>query len=154
VHERRLDPPIRRAIEEPRQPTRRMGGERHPHRTEPYRGLALSSQGTMPGSPAGWRWHRATTDALSRLANPAYAARMPTMNISLPESLRAFVEEQISQRRYGTTSEYVRDLIRRDQDRQHLRSLLLAGAAAEPGPVVDSRYFDELRDEVDLASGG
>ncbi len=79
---------------------------------------------------------------------------MPTMNISLPESLRAFVEEQISQRRYGTTSEYVRDLIRRDQDRQHLRSLLLAGAAAEPGPVVDSRYFDELRDEVDLASGG
>ncbi|MFP4148004.1 MAG: type II toxin-antitoxin system ParD family antitoxin [Nitriliruptoraceae bacterium] len=31
---------------------------------------------------------------------------MPTMNISLPESLRAFVEEQISRRRYGTTSEY------------------------------------------------
>ncbi len=79
---------------------------------------------------------------------------MPTMNISLPESLRAFVEEQVSQRRYGTTSEYVRDLIRRDQDRQHLRNLLLAGAAAEPGPVVDSRYFDELRGEVDLTSGG
>jgi antitoxin ParD1/3/4 len=33
------------------------------------------------------------------------------MNISLPESPRAFVEEQVSQRRYGTTSEYVRDLI-------------------------------------------
>ncbi len=79
---------------------------------------------------------------------------MPTMNISLPESLRAFVEEQISQRRYGTTSEYVRDLIRRDQDRQHLRNLLLAGATSEPGPVVDSRYFDDLRNEVDLASGG
>lgn len=79
---------------------------------------------------------------------------MPTMNISLPESLRAFVEEQVSQRRYGTTSEYVRDLIRRDHDRQHLRDLLLAGATSEPGPVADGRYFDELRDDADLTPGG
>lgn len=71
---------------------------------------------------------------------------MPTMNISLPESLRASVEDQIAQRRYGTTSEYVRDLIRRDQDRQHLRGLLLAGAASDQGRVADGRYFDELRD--------
>lgn len=79
---------------------------------------------------------------------------MPTMNVSLPESLRAFVDDQIAQRRYGTTSEYIRDLIRRDQDRQHLRDLLLAGATSEPGPVADGRYFDELRDEADLTSGG
>ena len=79
---------------------------------------------------------------------------MPTMNISLPESLRTYVEEQIAQRRYGTTSEYVRDLIRRDQDRQHLRQLLLAGLASEPGPVADARYFDGLRGEVDAASDG
>ena len=78
---------------------------------------------------------------------------MPTMNISLPESLRAFVEEQVSRRRYGTTSECVRDLIRRDQDRQHLRYLLLAGAASEPGPVADGHYFDERRDEADLPLG-
>lgn len=73
---------------------------------------------------------------------------MPTMNISLPEALRAFVEDQITLRRYGTTSEYIRDLIRRDQDRQHLRDLLLAGAASEPGPTADRRYFDELREQV------
>jgi len=79
---------------------------------------------------------------------------MPTMNISLPESLRAFVEDQIAQRRYGTTSEYVRHLIRRDQDRQHLRDILLAGAASEQGPVADGGYFDALRDGVDAASGG
>jgi antitoxin ParD1/3/4 len=70
---------------------------------------------------------------------------MPTMNISLPEALRAFVEEQVTQRRYGTTSEYIRDLIRRDQERQHLRDLLLAGAASEPGPVAGREYFDDLR---------
>ena len=79
---------------------------------------------------------------------------MSTMNISRPESLRAFVEAQITHRRYGTTSEYIRDLIRRDQDRQQLRDLLLAGATSEPGPVADGRYFDDLRDEMDLASGG
>ncbi len=79
---------------------------------------------------------------------------MPTMNISLPESLRSYVEEQITRRRYGTTSEYVRELIRRDQDRQHLRELLAAGAASEPGPVADSAYFDGLRDEIDTHTDG
>ena len=78
---------------------------------------------------------------------------MPTRNISLPESLRSFVEEQIAQRRSATTSEYVRDLIRRDQDRQHLRGLLLAGATSKPGPVADDRYFGDLRDGMDAASG-
>ena len=38
------------------------------------------------------------------------------MNISLPDELRDFVEEQVK-RGYGTSSEYVRELIRRDQDR-------------------------------------
>ncbi len=79
---------------------------------------------------------------------------MPTMNISLPESLRSYVEEQIAQRRYGTTSEYVRELIRRDQDRQHLRELLLAGAASDPGPVADGAYFDGLRGEIDISADG
>lgn len=76
------------------------------------------------------------------------------MNISLPESLRSYVEEQIAQRRYSTTSEYVRELIRRDQDRQHLRELLLAGAASEPGPVADGAYFDGLRAEIDTSADG
>ena len=76
------------------------------------------------------------------------------MNISLPESLRSFVDEQIARRRYGTTSEYVRDLIRRDQDRQHLRDLLLAGAASGAEPVADTRYFEDLRDEVNPSVDG
>ena len=67
------------------------------------------------------------------------------MNISLPDSLKAFVDEQVDSRGYGTISEYVRELIRRDQDRQHLRSLLLAGAASAPSAPVDADYFDGLR---------
>lgn len=77
---------------------------------------------------------------------------MSTMNISLPESLKSFVDEQVSERGYGTSSEYVRALIRKDQDRQHLRGLLLAGAATAPTSPADSSYFESLRDRVDKAA--
>jgi antitoxin ParD1/3/4 len=73
---------------------------------------------------------------------------MSTMNISLPETLKAFVDEQVETRGYGTSSEYVRELIRRDQDRQHLRGLLLEGAASQPLPAVDAAYFDRLREDL------
>jgi len=67
------------------------------------------------------------------------------MNISLPGSLKSFVDEQVSQRGYGTSSEYVRELIRRDHDRLQLRSLLLTGAASSPGAPADKVYFASLR---------
>lgn len=70
------------------------------------------------------------------------------MNISLPDSLKSFVDEQVEQRGYGTSSEYVRELIRKDQDRAALRSLLLAGAASKPGKAIDAGYFDKLRQRV------
>lgn len=70
------------------------------------------------------------------------------MNISLPEALKAFVDEQVNQRGYGTSSEYVRELIRKDQDRLHLRGLLLAGAASAPAAPADGAYFDGLRSRV------
>ena len=73
---------------------------------------------------------------------------MSTMNISLPDSLKIFVDQQVDQRRYGTSSEYVRELIRKDQDRQQLRDLLLAGASSTPSVIADPSYFDGLRTRV------
>ncbi|PKO73177.1 MAG: type II toxin-antitoxin system ParD family antitoxin [Betaproteobacteria bacterium HGW-Betaproteobacteria-17] len=73
---------------------------------------------------------------------------MSTMNISLPDSLKTFVDEQVSQRGYGTSSEYVRELIRKDQARQHLRGLLLEGAASAPAGPADASYFEGLRRRV------
>lgn len=73
---------------------------------------------------------------------------MSTMNVSLPETLKAFVDDQVSERGFGTSSEYVRELIRRDQDRVKLRGLLLAGASSEPTAPVNSAYFDSLRQRV------
>lgn len=70
------------------------------------------------------------------------------MNISLPESLKEFVDTQVSQRGYGTSSEYVRELIRKDLDRTQLRDLLLAGAASPPEMPADSAYFANLRAQI------
>ncbi len=70
---------------------------------------------------------------------------MSTMNVSLPDELKSYVDDQVGAGAYGSTSEYVRDLIRRDMDRQHLRRLLLAGATSEVGPVADDGYFAALR---------
>jgi antitoxin ParD1/3/4 len=73
---------------------------------------------------------------------------MGTMNVSLPDSLKAFVEEQVAEKGYGTISEYVRELIRRDQDRKHLRNILLEGARSAPAEPADSAYFDALRGRI------
>lgn len=78
---------------------------------------------------------------------------MATMNISLPDNLKAFVDEQVAGRGYGASSEYVRDLIRKDQDRMHLRNLVLEGAASPPAVVADDEYFERMRQRArDLAA--
>jgi antitoxin ParD1/3/4 len=76
------------------------------------------------------------------------------MNISLPDSLKDFVDEQVNERGYGTSSEYVRELIRKDQDRLKLRGILLKGAASAPTKPVDTAYFDSLRRKVRSAKSG
>ena len=70
------------------------------------------------------------------------------MNISLPDSLKSFVDEQVSRRGFGTSSEYVRELIRKDQDRLHLRGLLLEGANSKSTAPANAAYFASLRERV------
>ena len=71
--------------------------------------------------------------------------RMATMNISLPDPLKQFVDAQVEGGSYGTSSEYVRALIRREQDREALRELLLEGARSPQTVVADAGYFERLR---------
>ncbi len=70
------------------------------------------------------------------------------MNVSLPNELKSYVDEQVGDGGYGSTSEYVRDLIRRDKARQHLRRVLIDGASSKPGPIADAPYFTSLRDRM------
>jgi antitoxin ParD1/3/4 len=77
---------------------------------------------------------------------------MSTMNISLPDTLKSFVDEQVRNGGYGTSSEYVRELIRKDQDRLQLRGLLLSGAASAPAAPSSPAYFERLRNRVRKAT--
>jgi len=62
------------------------------------------------------------------------------------------VDEQVAQRSYASTSEYVRALLRRERDIATLREAVLAGA---PGPHVpmDDAYVTQLRHAADPATG-
>jgi antitoxin ParD1/3/4 len=64
-----------------------------------------------------------------------------TMNVSLPVALRAELEKKLKRNAYGTASEYVRDLIRKDLQREALArvdELLLEGLhSGEPIPVTE-----------------
>jgi antitoxin ParD1/3/4 len=84
----------------------------------------------------------------AKICHAHYHLGMSTMNISLPKALKSFVDAQVSSRGFGTSSEYVRELIRKDQERLHLRELLLAGASSKPAAAADSAYFATLRDRV------
>ena len=70
------------------------------------------------------------------------------MNIRLPDALKSLVDEQVAARGYGTSSEYVREPIRKDQDRMQLRELLLAGAISEPAVDAYAAYFTGLRKRI------
>lgn len=61
---------------------------------------------------------------------------MATMNVSLPAAMKEWVEEQTETGRYSNASDYVRDLIRRDQERTDKISALqrLIGEAEDSGP--------------------
>ena len=70
------------------------------------------------------------------------------MNISLPETLKTFVDERVANAGYGTSSEYLRELIRRDQDRLHLHNLITDGAKGQVMGDADAQYFSNLRNQT------
>lgn len=77
---------------------------------------------------------------------------MSTMNIFLPESLKSFVDAQVSKGDYEIHNECMRELTRKDQDRRHLRGLLLAGGASPQLGPADAAYFAVLRDKIRSAA--
>jgi antitoxin ParD1/3/4 len=65
---------------------------------------------------------------------------MTTLNISLPEKLRGFVEEKIARGGYGTISEYVRELIRNDEKSEQARfEAFIAEGFASGDPVPHTK---------------
>jgi antitoxin ParD1/3/4 len=86
--------------------------------------------------------------SVGKVCHAVYFQDMGSMNVSLPDSLKSFVDEQVARRDCATSSEYVRERIRIDQDRQRLRGLLLEGAESLATVAADDAYFNGLRDRV------
>jgi antitoxin ParD1/3/4 len=75
---------------------------------------------------------------------------MTTMNISLPDEMKAFIEAQMTQEGYASASEYLRTLIREEQRRrakQALEAKLLEGLQSPASEMTDADW-DALRQRI------
>lgn len=76
---------------------------------------------------------------------------MQTMNISLPDQLKDFVDGQVGSGRYSSVSEYVRDLIRDDEKRKaqdRLEALLLEGLQSGEATEMTPQDWTDIRAEA------
>lgn len=78
---------------------------------------------------------------------------MATMNISLTDDMKAAIDEQVERRGYVSTSEYVRELVRKDLELAHVRKLLLEGAAST-ALDADDDFWSTLHEEIERRTGG
>jgi antitoxin ParD1/3/4 len=71
-----------------------------------------------------------------------------TMSFALPEALRSYVDQRVQSGQYGNTSEYLRELIRRDQEEQakkRLRELIEDGLNSGAGRSLDPQVVAQLK---------
>lgn len=76
---------------------------------------------------------------------------MASLNISLPQSLKDYVEGQVQAAGYSTPSEYVRELLRQDQQRraeQRLEALLLEGLNSGDPIEITPEYWENKRRQL------
>jgi antitoxin ParD1/3/4 len=74
---------------------------------------------------------------------------MVTMNISLPDEMKAFVERQVATGQYANSSDYIRDLIRRRQEGvDRLRALIEEGDASPDSDYELEALLSEVREQA------
>lgn len=76
---------------------------------------------------------------------------MTSINISLPDSMKAYIEEQVDKGGYSTVSEYFRELIRQDQKRkaaERLETMLLEGLDSGSSTPMTQKDWEEIRQSV------
>src|SRR6266403_240131 len=81
---------------------------------------------------------------LHYIVRPTNEVTMSSVNISLPDSLRVFIERRAEEQGYGTISDYLRELILKEQKREseaRLESLLLDGLNSGDAIEVTSEYI-------------
>lgn len=78
---------------------------------------------------------------------------MATMNVSLPDTMKAWVEAQAESGRYSNASDYVRDLIRRDQRREHKIEAMQQLIDEAEASGIETRSVAELLDAARARAG-
>ncbi len=76
---------------------------------------------------------------------------MKSMNISLPESMRTYVEEQVASGGYGSASEYFRELVRLDKKRkatERVEAMLLEGLNSGNATSMTDEDWEDVRQAV------
>lgn len=73
---------------------------------------------------------------------------MATMNISLPDKMKAWVEKRTSGGLYANASDYVRDLIRRDEERERVYDEIIAAAEEGLASGISPRSPAEIREKI------
>jgi antitoxin ParD1/3/4 len=71
-----------------------------------------------------------------------------TMSFALPEAMRSYIDQRVRSGQYGNTSEYLRELIRRDQEEQakkRLRELIEEGLNSGPGQALAPQRTAQLK---------
>jgi len=76
---------------------------------------------------------------------------MATMNISLPDPLKQFIDQEVREGRFSSTSDYMRDLVRQRQRAKAestLKQLIAEGLASGSAGQVSGGTFDRMRQEL------
>ena len=74
-----------------------------------------------------------------------------TISFAMPQALRSYVDQRVRSGQYGNTSEYLRELIRRDQEDQakkRLRELIEEGLNSGPGRVLTPQRAARLKKQA------
>jgi antitoxin ParD1/3/4 len=103
----------------------------------------------------------ADTEPLTNLAKARHIAfmeeAMATMNVSLPDPMKKWVEAQARTGRYANASDYVRDLIRRDQERSDkigaMQLFVDEGLASDVGSRSKDELFSAALSRVEATRG-
>jgi len=81
---------------------------------------------------------------------------MTTVTISLPESLKAFIDHQLATKGYGNVSEYFRSLLRdaqKEEEDARLETLLLEGLAGGADIPITPEFWKDLKAEAHAIAG-
>lgn len=76
-----------------------------------------------------------------------------SMNISLPDPMRAWVESQLESGKYASTSDYVRDLIRKDQEQREKFEALKTAIQEGLESGVSDRTMEEIWNDFEQRHG-